>query len=93
MTHKLTTRVPTGALLDTNHAMISEILSASSASGQRERFDHVARGACYKWSFFTTLDHGLVGMGTSTVQEGDLLVVLYGGRVPFVLRNRNQDTK
>lgn len=45
--------------------------------------DQCARG----YSFFAT-EKGLFGLGPLSVQEGDEVYVLRGGKMPFVLRDK-----
>jgi hypothetical protein len=44
----------------------------------------IFRSTCYR-SLFTTCS-GKLGLGPGAMKEGDLLVALWGGQVPFVLR-------
>lgn len=57
-------------------------------------------GDAFKWSHEATLvtryrrfaitDGGLFVLGSDVLEEGDVVVVLYGGRVPFILRERKE---
>ena len=50
-----------------------------------ERFITAARRICRNSTLFTT-DDGLIGLGHGHIQHGDQICILFGGRVPFVLR-------
>lgn len=49
--------------------------------------------ALWKWSFrrrmFTT-DNGYIGNGSQLAQKGDLVCILQGGRVPYILRPQDE---
>ena len=42
-------------------------------------------------TFFTTLNHPLMGLGVRGVQPGDLIVVFSGAKVPFVIRRLDDE--
>ncbi|OCK94660.1 HET-domain-containing protein [Cenococcum geophilum 1.58] len=42
---------------------------------------------CEGRSLFTSFQY--IGLGPSTMQKGDIICILFGGRVPFVLRSRS----
>ena len=46
------------------------------------------RSRCAGWRLFMT-GHGRIGIGPPRVREGDVLVVLFGGKWPFALREQN----
>ena len=45
------------------------------------------KGKCEGRSLFTGFQY--IGLGPSTMQKGDIICILFGGRVPFVLRSRS----
>ncbi|KAF2498798.1 hypothetical protein BU16DRAFT_605260 [Lophium mytilinum] len=57
-------------------------LSSKVDSG---RFHQAFVRACMDRRFFLTQD-GRMGIGPKTMKEGDMIVVLFGGKVPFVVR-------
>ena len=61
------------------------LLKTNRADGSWSRFQRSAAKACYKQTFIR-LDGGSVGVARNTVRTADVVVVLFGGRVPFVLR-------
>lgn len=42
----------------------------------------------YSRRFFVTLE-GMIGLGPASLQQGDYVVILFGGLTPFVLRFHN----
>ncbi|KAI8939245.1 hypothetical protein NX059_005071 [Plenodomus lindquistii] len=52
------------------------------------RFHEAFVRACVDRRFFVT-KQGLMGIGPNTMKEGDILVILFGGRVPYLLRASN----
>ncbi|KAK4494427.1 hypothetical protein PRZ48_014725 [Zasmidium cellare] len=51
------------------------------------RYSEASWRACYRRKFFITAA-GRIGIGPQTMEKGDVIVVLYGGEWPFVLRDR-----
>jgi hypothetical protein len=49
------------------------------------RFHEAFVRACVDRRFFVTKD-GSMGIGPNTMKEGDVIVILFGGRVPYLLR-------
>jgi hypothetical protein len=65
-------------------------LHESSRTGRERtasRFEYALRQACANRRPFRT-NSGLVGIGPKVMQEGDVVVVLYGCETPYVLRQR-----
>jgi hypothetical protein len=62
------------------------MLEAEKVSGSYQRFDLGVRQS-FDQKLFIKLDNGLLGVGPEATRPTDLLVVLFGGRVPFILRN------
>lgn len=58
-----------------------------AASGVSRSFRDVARSACYGKLFFATAT-GWIGVGARGLQAGDIVAVLFGCRVPVILRRR-----
>lgn len=68
------------------HALGSASTTAGSADPVRaERFLEAASNACSGRRIFRTRK-GFLGLGPAALSQGDLVAVLLGGRVPFVLR-------
>ena len=72
-----------------------ELLDASSAERNEETaklehfvFSLVGRGLHHQFTntIFTTENHGLLGLGPRGLQKDDLLCILYGLRIPCLLR-------
>lgn len=55
------------------------------------RFMHAHHHAAYGRRFFTTKQHRYMGLGPEGLRKGDKLVVLFGGRTPFILRRVGED--
>ncbi|ETS87891.1 hypothetical protein PFICI_01719 [Pestalotiopsis fici W106-1] len=47
--------------------------------------------ACRNRRFFVGKDLGFIGLGPSCMRPGDVVSILYGGSVPFILRNITED--
>ncbi|KAM6506424.1 hypothetical protein FSOLCH5_013405 [Fusarium solani] len=60
-------------------------VEALAKRGDRDRFHQAARVASAGRRLFVT-SKGYVGLGPAAMMEGDRIVVLFGGSVPFVLR-------
>lgn len=60
-------------------------LRKEANTGNWRKWERAARDTCWNRTFFTT-DKGYIGMGPKAVLDGDLVCVLSGGRVPFILR-------
>jgi hypothetical protein len=54
------------------------------------RFMYAHHKAAYGRRFFTSKSHGYMGLCPSLTRKGDMLVILYGGRTPFILRKLGQ---
>ena len=62
---------------------------------------HESAGDAFKWCHeaslvtryrrFAVSAQGYYVLGPDTMQEGDAVVVLYGGRTPFLLRRRDEE--
>ena len=50
------------------------------------RFMQAHHKAAYGRRFFTSKSHGYMGLCPTLTRKGDMLVVLFGGRTPFILR-------
>lgn len=53
------------------------------------RFHEAFVQACVDRRFFVT-ENGLMGVGPDAIREGDIIVILFGGRVPYLLRAVDQ---
>ncbi|TKA70324.1 hypothetical protein B0A55_09631 [Friedmanniomyces simplex] len=64
-----------------------ERLRQTASVGCAEEFGRRMIGTCYNRTFFATAE-GWIGSGLDTILPGDVVVVLYGGTVPYVLRKQ-----
>lgn len=64
---------------------VLDILHAHAGTGDAKRFAKAAKSACQSRVFLKTSE-GWRGIGPKDVEAGDILIVLFGSRVPFVLR-------
>lgn len=70
------------------HPELETTLRQLAQTGQPSRFRETAIPLCERRRLFLTLN-GLLGIGPDTVREGDVVAVLSGGEVPFILRPTN----
>jgi hypothetical protein len=61
------------------------MLDEYKGKGNSKRFDTGAKQS-FDGKCFVKLDSGLLGVVPDTTRAGDLVVVFFGGRVPFILR-------
>jgi Heterokaryon incompatibility protein (HET) len=61
------------------------MLEEHKGTGNSKRFDTGVRQS-FDGRCFIKLDNGLLGVAPDTTCAGDLVVVFFGGRVPFILR-------
>jgi hypothetical protein len=80
--HTLETRMPSGLWCRYDTGILARLRQTAS-SGKST----AARVACTGRVFFTT-SRGLTGVGPRKIQPGDTVVVLFGARVPYVLRRK-----
>ncbi|KAK1817720.1 hypothetical protein LTR12_007921 [Friedmanniomyces endolithicus] len=69
-----------------NTATLARLKQVPSG-GSAEDFGRRMIDTCYRRTFFATAE-GCVGSCLDTVLPGDAIVVLYGGKVPYVLRKQ-----
>lgn len=62
-----------------------EPLNIALSDGNASRFRVAASRACDQRRVFETVE-GFYGLGPACAREGDVVVMLYGGPIPFVLR-------
>ncbi|KAI6080438.1 HET domain-containing protein [Hypoxylon rubiginosum] len=62
-------------------------LRAVSDGGDREQYMTLARNYCFNRSFFIT-SAGKMGIGPSDTRVGDIISVILGGGVPYVIRKQ-----
>jgi len=62
--------------------------SVEAVDGGNGDFQKVAEMVCHVRKFFIT-EKGYFGVGPASMKENDLVCVLYGRRVPFLLRPKN----
>jgi len=65
---------------------IRESLKQQVRGGDADQFGVLVGKACHERKFFTTAD-GRMGLCPRGTRVGDAIVVLYGGSVPYVLRD------
>ncbi|KAH8591386.1 hypothetical protein B0O99DRAFT_632560 [Bisporella sp. PMI_857] len=58
----------------------------ADADGNAARF---AKSGCYTWRRFFTTRTGYIGFGPACMREDDIICILRGGRVPYVLREKD----
>jgi hypothetical protein len=63
-------------------------LMEEARSGSWLRYEAKASQVCWNRSLFITLK-GYMGLGPSPLQLGDIVCILFGGIVPFILRPKN----
>lgn len=63
-------------------------LKAAAGAGSAKRFSAQVREASRGSTFFCT-GEGWIGIGTRAMEAGDVVAVLFGGRVPFILRKQS----
>lgn len=69
------------------HNLIS--LYFQGKSGNWESWVSTANGTAWGHSFFTTTK-GYMGLGSQAMKAGDVVVILAGGEVPFILRRAGE---
>jgi len=67
------------------HKAFTNQLKLLAASGSASRFGTTSIRACYQRLFFATRS-GLTGVGPREMLPGDVVALLYGGKMPFLLR-------
>ncbi|KAF2174689.1 hypothetical protein K469DRAFT_613736, partial [Zopfia rhizophila CBS 207.26] len=72
------------------HEQQRSALLQLSKTGDADQFAVVAGKACDERLFFFTRD-GHMGLCPRAARVGDLIVILYGGSVPYVLRRHSDD--
>ena len=65
---------------------------ASRQSADSGRFHEAFVRACVDRRFFVTRN-GLMGIGPDAMKEGDIIAILFGGSVPYVVRTVGQNHK
>jgi hypothetical protein len=65
------------------------LAAASRIPGIRAFSDVVVMHPAARWFFVT--EEGYMGLGPWDMEDGDVLVILAGGKMPFVLRELNKD--
>ncbi|EEH38592.1 HET domain-containing protein [Paracoccidioides lutzii Pb01] len=60
-------------------------MELGEAGADAERFERGARSVCFHRRFYVT-EKGYLGIGPRMMSPGDEVCVLFGGRVPFILR-------
>jgi hypothetical protein len=58
--------------------------------GQKDRFYNCTMRQSLERAFFTT-KNGSIGIGPPAIQPDDVVVILFGGRAPFILRSTDVD--
>jgi len=57
----------------------------SSLRSKSLNYKSILEGTLHEWRFFTT-QRGYVGIGPKATEIGDIVTIISGGRVPFLLR-------
>ncbi|KAK7229132.1 hypothetical protein V2G26_001302 [Clonostachys chloroleuca] len=70
---------------DGNYAGITEEVQALAAEGEPFKWSHEAT-LVTRYRRFAISSEGYYVLGSDMMEKGDVIVVLYGGRTPFVLR-------
>ncbi|ODH37712.1 hypothetical protein ACO22_02568 [Paracoccidioides brasiliensis] len=71
------------SLLDRLCSLVT--MELGEAGADPERFERGARSVCFHPRFYVT-EKGYLGIGPRMMSPGDEVCVLFGGRVPFILR-------
>jgi hypothetical protein len=58
-------------------------------SGDGGRFLDAVATLCSRRTRFTT-SHGMIGIGPETMEKNDMVCILYGAEVPFIIRPRSE---
>lgn len=69
---------------------ILEALRDLSIGGNAESYVGLAKNFCRNRAFFVTADRKTIGIGPVNLVEGDVIAVLFGGGVPYILRPQNR---
>ncbi len=72
---------------DTERLAMLRLMMAMSVGGDGEAYESLASNFCLHRTFLTTT-HGHMGLGPAGTQPGDFVVVLFGGGVPYILREQ-----
>ena len=66
-----------------------ELVATGAKLGDSMRYDTGVRQT-FDGKHFVKLDDGLLGVAPENTRNGDIVVVFFGGRVPFVLRRKGE---
>jgi len=83
--HQMEAMRSPGILVRYHERLIARLRSMQPGKGKGEAFETKAKNAATGRCFFTT-SKGFLGLGPRSMHVGDVVVVLFGGRVPYVLR-------
>jgi hypothetical protein len=86
--HELSPR-PIPSMICLLDEQTKSMLEAQKGKGNSERFDLGVRQS-FDGRCFLELNNTLIGVGSDTTRAGDLVVVFFGGRVPFILRQNEK---
>ena len=67
---------------------ILRILEAHAPTGDRVRFQNLISITCKGLTFFS-VSQGWHGTASGAIEPGDVVAILFGSRVPFILRKHN----
>ena len=73
---------------DTNEKVWVEAYHKGSR-GDWKGYEQNGMNFCFGRSYFT-MEGGWMGLGPNTLEENDLVVLLYGGDIPYILRPREE---
>ena len=71
----------------TSQAEVAHLRSAAS-EGVAEHYHRIAKAFSFGRKLYLT-EHGRLGLGPRTMEPGDKVTILFGGRMPFLLRPRD----
>jgi hypothetical protein len=77
-------------LLEVSNEQINQYpeLKDKTLSKGYHRYERRAYNCCWNRSYFTT-KKGYMGIGSNALETGDIVYVLFGGKVPYILRPKN----
>lgn len=83
--HVADSRPISGAWLEADESIPVQVLQAVSSDGDADSYFKLARNFCHNRSFIIT-SRGRCGISPLGTQVGDVVAVLFGGGVPYVIR-------
>jgi hypothetical protein len=68
--------------------LYSDSFRELSSTEAKDKLIDIAISSCYE-KYFVTTSEGYIGLCPSGSEPGDIIVFLYGGKTPYVLREKN----